>query len=57
MFLSPLGERPGEGECREYVISVSLTQPLPAFMVSEGGEEADLRGHLTHDDVGEGKTS
>ncbi len=35
MFLSPFGERPGEGEQRESrLLHHPLTQPLP-----EGGEE------------------
>ena len=39
MFLSPLGERSGEGPQREdFLLQHPLTQPLP-----QGGEEHDVR--------------
>jgi hypothetical protein len=39
MFLSPLGERLGEGvQHEDYLLHHPLTQPLP-----QGGEEYDLK--------------
>jgi hypothetical protein len=39
MFLSPLGERPGEGMAAEGMRVNPLTQPLPK------GERSKKRGH------------
>ena len=40
MFLSPLGERLGEGVPEDYLLHHPLTQPLP-----QGGEEHERMRH------------